>query len=200
MSLSERPWGVTVVSDNMVIVSSHIKKSLLFVKVYPTLKAGSSIQLEYPCYGVAVADGLIYTCLSNGEMRVFDQTNKQIKTVHKVDACSNVAVGPTGVVYVSEHNNDRVRAFNHGTEIFKYTDNKLKHPLGMYVDSDDNVLVCGSNSHNVQVIDKNGKLVKILLSQTDGLYSPYTISFRQSDKKLFVGGSTRQTMLVFTMG
>lgn len=68
----------------------------------------------------------------------------------------------------------------------------------MYVDGDLNVYVCVYNSHNVQVIDKNGKYMKTILSASDGLRNPRSISFRECDNTLVVGGQSK--LLVFKLG
>ena len=65
----------------------------------------------------------------------------------------------------------------------------------MFVDDDENVLVCGQGSNNVHAVDKDGKRIKILLSAKDGLQNPCTITVRQTDNTLVVGGYTNNTLI-----
>lgn len=73
-----------------------------------------------------------------------------------------------------------------GNEIFKYSDSNLKSSVGMYIDKDDSVLVCGRLSNNVHLVDKNGKKQKIILAQKDGIVHLYTVSLSHSNQTLVV--------------
>ena len=56
----------------------------------------------------------------------------------------------------------------------------------MYVDGEDNLLVCGLKSHNVHVVRHGGGKERIVLSGEDGMDYPECISYRQSDGCLVV--------------
>ena len=71
-----------------------------------------------------------------------------------------------------------------GHVIYKYDDGDLKDPMGLYCDSEDNVLVCASN--NVQVITADGKKKCTLLRNQDGLDGPRCIVYKQSNDTLIV--------------
>ena len=67
-----------------------------------------------------------------------------------------------------------------------YKDSVLSLPLGILCDGGDNVFVCGSISHNVQVIAANGKKSGTLLSSSDGLRDPYAINYSKSESAIIV--------------
>ena len=85
--------------------------------------------------------------------------------------------------------------------IYRYSDTDLKTPVGMYVDGEDNLLVCGLNSHNVHVVQHGGGKEKILLSEKDGMNLPVCISHRQSDGCLVIGlhmlADTDKQLIIF---
>ena len=67
------------------------------------------------------------------------------------------------------------------------------------IDENENVLLCDKESHKVFLITKDDKEVREFLTEKDGLYQPYTTSFRRSDGTLVVGCINRNDILVFTL-
>ena len=70
---------------------------------------------------------------------------------------------------------------------YQYKDQELRDPCGMYVDTEDNILVCDYYSNTVQMITANGKMYGILLSSNDGIDRPCSIAYRETDDTLLVG-------------
>ena len=70
--------------------------------------------------------------------------------------------------------------------------------MGMYIDGAGNILVCEHYSNNLRVIDAKGQSSNFLLSGTDGLSYPRTVSVRPNDNTLIVGGHA-QNIVVFKM-
>ena len=64
--------------------------------------------------------------------------------------------------------------------IYRYSNRNMKTPFRMYVDGEDNLLVCEYNSDNVHMIRYDGRNQKILLSEKDGLDHPMCVSDRHS--------------------
>ena len=65
--------------------------------------------------------------------------------------------------------------------IYQYSDTDVKSPIGMYVDGEDNLLVCGATSHNVHMIRHDCRQGNILFSEKDEIHLPVCISCRPSD-------------------
>ena len=84
--------------------------------------------------------------------------------------------------------------------IYQYRDNEMKYPRGLYCDSGDNILVCGLDSNNVQVITTEGKKHCELVSATDGLMEPCIISYRERDDALIVGCRDSDHVFLFKLG
>ena len=131
----------------------------------------------------------------NGEKKktvVFNQdTSFRFKTL------MYIAVSKAGRIYVSEYTSTPTIycMLLGGKSVHSYKDSGLVYGGGMFVDGDENVLVCGYRSNNVHVIDKDGKRIKILLSAEDGLQNPHTITVRQTDNTFVVGGITNNILI-----
>ena len=79
------------------------------------------------------------------------------------------------------------------------SDPSLKLCTGINVDENENLLLCDMGSHKVFLITRDGKEVREFLTEKDGLYQPYTTSFRRSDGTLVAGCRDRKDILVFTL-
>ena len=199
IKLASCPWDIDSIADDEVVISLPGNKSLIFLKVFPKLQQVSSIQLDQKCLGVAVDGGTIFVSFNNGEVRVLDRAGNQLKNLYSLQKFKlpyYISVPKPGMLCVSENNAHTIRMLNNGEEVYTYKHSGWQYPLGMYIDGGNNVLICGYNSHNVHVIDSNGKHKKVLLTKNDGLNQPYTISFRSSDNTLVVGGIMGSNILV----
>ena len=200
--LVSRPWDIDIMADDEVVISLPHSKALIFLKVFPKLQLGSSIQLDQACRGVAVDGGSIFVSFDNGEVRILDKAGNQLKNIYSSPKFSlpyYISVPWPGMLYVSDHAAHTMQMLNNGKEVYSFKHSELKFPLGMYIDGAENVFICSYTSHNVHIIDKTGKHKKIFLTANDGLNYPYTISFRSSDNTLVVGGNMGRNLLVFKL-
>ena len=200
LKLESRPWDLCLMENDEIVITQPGAKSLLFMKVVPKLQIGSSTSLDEPCYGVAVHNGLIYVSFSNGEIRIHDRTGQQQRNDYSGFSFKSphyISVMPTGMVYVSEYGGDNVRVLKDGKEMTNYSSAAvgISRPMGMYIDGAGNILVCEFHSHNLRLIDAKRNTSNVILSRTDGLCYPRTVSVRPNDNTLIVGGQT-QTLIV----
>ena len=101
-------------------------------------------------------------------------------------------------MFVSDSETDTVRCFtSDGDVLYQYTDKELRKPRGLYADDKDNLIVCGYDSHNVQVVTAAGKTGRALLTAKNGLYCPSCVTFRPTDGTLVVGCDGRDDILVY---
>ena len=203
LKLPSYPWDLCLMENDEIVITQPGTKQLLFMKVVPKLQIGSSTSLDQTCYGVAVHNGLIYVSFSNGEIRILDRTGQQQRNVYSGFSFKRplyISVMPTGMMYVSEYGGDNIRVLKDGKEISNYSSAAvgISLPLGVYIDGAENILVCENGSHNLRLIDTKGNTSKVILSGTDGLCYPRTVSVRPNDNILIVGGDT-QTLIVSKM-
>ena len=104
----------------------------------------------------------------------------------------------SGKIYVSNWDQATVTCLkSDGTVIFEYKDPELTSPLELCVDDEDNVIVCGGSSDNIHIVTATGKKSAVILSANDGIISPRSVAYRQTDHTLIVGRFCNDNLLVF---
>ena len=210
------PWDVAPVNQHQVIVTFPLKKYLQFIQVTPSLALGHKVDLGMQCCGVAVSRESIYiSFVDSGQCKIgiSDLTGKQklmisphsykggklmFKQPYYIDVLNDEKIfvsdvgdtSNTSTVYCLESN---------GNVLYSISNPSFKRCTGVSVDENENVLLCDMRSHIVFLITRDGKEVREFLTEKDGLYQPYTTSFRRSDGTLVVGCIDRNDILVFTL-
>ena len=218
MKISSNPWGVSVLDPSSVIVPLPDNHQLQVVQVYPQLEPGRVIQLQLQwdkdCYGVAVGKGELYvTCHyrvgpTMGEIRVLGLDGK-VKRRLGVNQDGSfmftkpyyITVNSSGEkIFVSDWGAHTVTCMSvDGRVIYTYKDGSMRGPYGLLCDSEDNILVCGGMSNNVQVLTADGKRHFNFLTASDGLVCPQSIAYRDSDNTLLVGCYYSDHLLSFQL-
>ena len=198
------PWNVSVVDDNNVIVTLPDKKQLQYVQIFPSMKKGCVLQIDRECWGVVVVgDNIFVSCHNNpgdGEVRVLDKQGNIKRRLGVTDTGLGkptylfswpyfITVNRAGdKVFVSDFDKHTVTCMTvDGNIIYTYKDKDLRYPMGLYCDDNDNILVCGWRSNNIQMIDAGGHKAGTVVTAEDGLMLPWSIAFRKSDNTLIVG-------------
>ena len=211
-----QPWDVAPVNQHQVIVTFPFKQYLQFIQVTPSLALGHKVDLGMECRGVAVSRESIYISLADSEeckIGIYDLTGKQklmigpynyndgtllFKQPLYIDVLNDEKIfvsdvdekSNTSTVYCLESN---------GNILYSVSDPSFKLCTGISVDENENLLLCDWKSHKIFFITKDGKEVSEFLTEKDGIYKPYTTSFRRSDGTLVVGCINRNDILVFTL-
>ena len=211
-----RPWAVAPVDQHQVIVTFLFEKYLQFIQVTPSLALGHKVDLGMECWGVAVSRECIYISLADsGECKIgiYDLTGKQklmisphscndgtllFKQPYFIDVLNDEKIFVSDIDYKS--NTSTVYCLeSNGNVLYTISNPSLKWCRGISVDENENLLVYDRLSHKVFLITRDGKEVCEVLTEKDGLYMPYTTSFRRSDGTLVVGCRDHNDILVFTL-
>ena len=214
-SLQTIPWDVSAVYKNMAIITLPGVKQVQYIEVIPRLKTDRTIQLDKMCWGVHVAGEEIYiTAHDNilrgytGEVRVLDFDGNMIRRIgmNQDGSCMfhspyYLTVSPSSRnIYVSDGGSSRVWCLkSDGAVVYQYEDPDLKCPRAACVDAEDNLLVCGQVSHNVQIVTTAGRKHSTLLTANDGLQNPSSLAYRHSDASLIVGCSKSNSLFVYKL-
>ena len=210
------PWDVAPVNQLQVIVTFPEEQYLQFIQVTPSLALGHKVDLGMQCQGVAVSRESIYISLADSEeckIGIYDLTGKQklmigpysyndgkllFKQPYYIDVLDDEKIFVSDVDFKS--NTSTVYCLeSNGNVLYSLSNPSFKRCTGISVDENENVLLCDMRSHKVFLITKDGKEVREFLTEKDGLYQPYTTSFRRSDGTLVVGCIDRNDILVFTL-
>ena len=213
LRLPSMPWDVSVIDANNVIVTLPDKKRLQYIQVLPQLKAGQTIQVGKMCFGVEVSSGEIYTtCHDNpgkGEVQVLGLDGKRKRRLGIMPDGSFMFTVPQYItvsspgrkIFVSDADGSSITCMTgDGNIIYRYTDNDLKCPLGLYPDAEDNIVVCDAQSNIVKVILSDGRKSKTLLSSINqDVIHLYSITYRKRDNTLIIGCHNADTFLIFEL-
>ena len=210
------PWDVAPVNQHQVIVTFPYNKYSQFIQVTPSLALGYKVDLGMQCWGVAVSRESIYLSFNDsGECKIgiYDLTGKQklmisphsyndgklmFKKPYYIDVLNDEKICVSDVDFKS--NTSTVYCLeSNGNVLYSISNPSFKHCLGISVDENENLLVCDGLSHKVFLITKDGNEVREFLTEKDGLYQPYTTSFRPRDRTLVVTCREHNDILVFTL-
>ena len=213
----ERPYDVAVINDTAAIVSSISSEApqLHFLRVAPRLQLDSVISLDKKCFGIDVYNDTIYLSCHKynerqGHVRLLDMDGKLKGTLGVTEEQNQnyytfrrpyyVRVGRlSGNVYVSDWSADKITCLSpKGEVIYEFSHESLTSPDNFILDDRDNLLVCGSGSNILEIIN-DGQDHKCLLTAADGLYSPESLVYRQTDGVLLVGEYNRENMHLFQL-
>ena len=199
LKLKARPWDISVVDTKTVIVTLPWDKQLQYIEVFTRLTPGRVLQLDKYCWGVHVtADKIFTSCHNNpgkGEVRILDLDgnllqqlgiNKDGSFLFTYPYC--ITVSPSeNKIFVSDRGGNSVTCMTMDNDVvYKYRDSKMISSPGLYCDGGDNIIVCGADSNNLQVITTDGKKHCDLVSPREG-FKPLSISYRKRDDTLIVG-------------
>lgn len=89
-----------------------------------------------------------------------------------------------------------------GHMVYQYKDRDLKGPRGIYVDDEDNIIVCGKESSTVQVVTAAGKKHKTLLTAFDFgiIENPCPVAYRCTNRSLIIGFYGQNELYMFNLG
>ena len=212
LNLDSSPWDVSPVNSSSVMVTIPGKNQLQLIQVMPSLKIDRSINVGRRCWGVQVVDDLNYVtchnCPGEGEVLVLDMNGTVTYRLGHPDKKPSMFTGPnyitvcpsTSKMFIADCGTATVSCLlSDGTVVYQYKDHELRYPEGVVVDGGGNVIVCNWLSDNVQVIRADGTKCCHLLTSQDGVSSPYSVAYRQSDNTLVLGCYNNNNLLVYKM-
>ena len=214
---SPYPYDVSSVSDKKAVVTLSSVKRLQFIEIKPSLKTANEIQLDKKCWGVNVVDDEIYVTCSDmnrlgrntGEVRVLKLDGTLVRKLGLNEDGSflfsrpyALAVNATsGNVFVTDQYDGTVTCLNSldGTIVSQVKDSHLAGVRGVFVDDEDNVMVCGKDSNALLMITARGKLHVSVLTAIDGVKSPLSVVYRSSDNIFIVGCENSKYLITMVM-
>ena len=204
LRLQHYPWNISMINDTTIITTlpDQPGQKLQFVELTPSLTLGRALQLDKQCYGAWVHGRDIYvTCHRGGhgcegEMRILDENGKLRKRLGVNQDNTFMFARPYYItvsaksknIFVSDANQNTLTCLKtDGTIIFQYKDPELQGPMGVAVDEQDNVIVCGADSNNIHIVTNDGKKHSVFLTSKDGISNPHSVAYRQTDQTLIIG-------------
>ena len=212
-----QPWDVAPVNQQQVIVTFPHEQYLQFIQVTSSLALGDKVDIGMNCRGVAVSRESIYiSSVDSGgcKIGIYDLTGKKKRMINPYTCKDGSNLQFKKPLYIDVLNDEKIFVSDvddksktstvyclesNGNVMHSVSDPSFKLCPGISVDENENLLLCDMRSHKVFLITKDGKEVREFLTEKDGLYKPYTTSFRRSDGILVVGCRDRKDIQVFTL-
>ena len=182
----------------------------------PSFTLGHTVELGMECRGVTVSHESIYiSFVDSGKCKIgiYDTTGIRKHIIGPYNYTDGkllfktpyyITVSNDGKIFVSDVD-DKLKTStvycleSNGNIMYSVSDPSFKLCVGINVDENENLLLCDWKSHKVFLIARDGKEVREFLTEKDGLYQPYTTSFRRSDGTLVVTCRGSNDILVFTL-
>ena len=212
LGLQGKPWDVSVINNSSAIITLPVPKQLHYMQLEPSLKSGRVIQLDKICWGIAVAGEYLYVTLHDilgeGEVRILDMKGSLKRRIGVNSGGSFMFQTPyyltqsatTRKIYVSDRDTDTVTCLmSDGSTVYQYKDKDLKWPIGVCVDDEENIIVCGRASNNVHIVTASGRKHGCLLTLADGITGPVSVAYRHTDDTLIIGCWGANELLVYKM-
>ena len=218
LNLQDKPWDVSAISVNSssCIITLPDVKQLQYIEMIPRLKTGRVMQLDMKCWGIQVVGEEIYITVhknisaKTGEVRVLDLDGNLLRRtgLNQDGSCMFILpyylrVSPSSKnIYVSDLSTpSKITCLKSDCSVvYQYSDQDLKSSKGIYVDAEDNILVCGEGWRNVQIITTSGRKHSTVLTAKDRLKGPYSIAYREKDDTLIVGCWNQNNLFIYKCG
>ncbi|XP_021363823.1 E3 ubiquitin/ISG15 ligase TRIM25-like [Mizuhopecten yessoensis] len=181
------PYDLCLVNNNTVAVAVYSPGGVRVVKVEDS-KLSLSSEINMPngnnCLGITHRDGRfivgtdegeVYSVTHDGTAELLYKYNNNCWSLTqdpvKGDTLVSVNNDTTGDVAVS-----RLSAEKRHTDVMKV--GVVRGAVGIDVDREGNIYVCGDSSHNVVQMSGDGTHVRELLTSSDGMIYPWAIAVR----------------------
>lgn len=108
-------------------------------------------------------------------MRVLGLDGLDIRSMSKTGGDTYVALSASGQTIYHKDCNVIVGRRLDGVEVFRYSRPALVYPVGLGLDRQGNVYICGRESKNLHLVSGDGLRDRILLARLAGITKPYGI-------------------------
>ncbi|XP_056007542.1 uncharacterized protein LOC125666247 [Ostrea edulis] len=145
--------------------------------------------------------GMYNTNKDTGKVTRYSSSGKHILTIEHDNTGHMLYCGP---LYITENKNGDIIVSDlidykrgavvvterEGRHRFSYTgppSGSSLNPRGICTDALSHILVCDDNTHTVQMIDKDGHFLSLLLTPQHGIHTPRSLNFDDKTHLLWVG-------------
>jgi hypothetical protein len=151
--------------------------------------------------------GLYYNKTNTGKINMYNSTGQYILTIEQDNKNTELYKYPTyivenknGDIVVSDLYCGVVVTERGGRHRFSYTgppSGSTLVPQGICTDALSHILVCDRNTHTVQMIDKDGQFLCLLLTRQHGVKKPWSLDYDVKNHLLWVGSYSTNKVSVY---
>ena len=192
-------FDITAIDTSNVAVSGGGYGHTIHLIDVDCLQLTRSIDTGDWTYGMTCHGGSLICCTTSNGIRSFNMsTRKSIQIIPgpKEGFSNTYITSDNNYIYHSNYKTNSVVCYDfNGDQKWCYSNDLLKNPTGITVDSNSNIYVTGYMSNNVVVISPDGKRAKQLLGISDGINSPRGICYDIDRNHLLVANESGSSNL-----
>ena len=211
LTLPSYPSKITALGRNQVAVTLPNLQSIQVISTRADLSLLRIIKVDGNCRGICSTtdNKLVVSFIWPGKLQVLNERGtvlREIKSqtettlqrflpIHVIVVSEN----DKNVIYVSDYTGSLIKFSMTGRVLLTYEDVDLIKPNGLTATDDGDVLVCGQESHNVQVVSNSGTKERTLLCKKDGIKKPRTVCYNALKNTVYVGCSGSSQIEVYLL-
>ncbi|CAG2187471.1 unnamed protein product [Mytilus edulis] len=188
--VSHRPLDVTCIDENTVAVTHNAEPYYIEIINIVNRKTVRQIKTSNQCYGITNEKGrLLYYERGRGIQTQDVNSGSTVTTVVKVDeGVWNYVATSNDRIYHTINKTNSVTCYTvTGQKVWEYKDVSFVDSVhGVTVDNDSNVFVVSYWNNSIVVLSPDGKHVRRLLTNENGIQDPFGIHFDKGRNILMV--------------
>ncbi|XP_045186744.2 uncharacterized protein LOC123544745 [Mercenaria mercenaria] len=202
-------WGLCQTGSNELVVTLCEIQKVQFCRI-DNLLCTRSFTLDQYCRGIRYANDTLFITgegPESNELRTYTLSGGPLKTF-KIDSQGNDLFDcifhlafslDLSRIYVADTGLGMITLDEEGNKLSTVSEEKLVEIFGVSTGDCGELFMCGRHSHNVSQTDRNGTLVKEILTQSDGLSDPVSVTFITDPRRLIVTCENSNTIKVFNL-
>ncbi|VDI11001.1 Hypothetical predicted protein [Mytilus galloprovincialis] len=161
------------------------------------LKVHKSIPTENSCFGIAYSDGSLFCCIYKEGIQKISLENYNVSTMVKFDLSFGYIAVLNNNLYYTDRNTNTVTCCNtEGELLWTFTDaTYFTGPCGLSIDNKRFVYVVSSEMNRVIVLSPDEENKRVLVTDSEGLKSPYALQFDKLRNRLLVANNNSTVFL-----
>ncbi|XP_045171828.2 uncharacterized protein LOC123533913 [Mercenaria mercenaria] len=202
----DRPFGVCQTGPNDVAVSSWDGKKICLVSIGSNMTLKGSFSVGEHCRGIVHHKGELFIACGiyrggGNTVKVYDLSGRLLRNLQ----CNVVSIMHMSMKYdgsdivLAESNKGLVKLNRQGEKTSECSDPCLKTVSGVCYSTSGDLFVCCKDSNNVVQFDKDGNMIKEILTETDGIKSPASVTFVDAPERLILTFWSSNTIKVYKL-
>ncbi|XP_052818301.1 uncharacterized protein LOC128244326 [Mya arenaria] len=208
IELPGEPWDVCVLPDDQAAVTLPDKSMIQLLSTQGgQLSFEKEIKVSSGCRGIAYCNNRLYVSyVYKPSIEVMTLGGHIISTFQTDDGRPlfqnpqylTVSATTPPTIYVSDYNAHAVLQLSLDGKILReYRNEKVRNPASIVEVGLGQLLVCWKGSHTVMLLTARDGNLREILGHTDGLASPYSVSFCPHTHTIVVGMYENDSLKVF---
>ncbi|XP_052781796.1 uncharacterized protein LOC128218228 [Mya arenaria] len=199
VTLPGNPWDLCLLPGDRAVVTMPCLKKIQFVSTQQKVTLQDVVKVDVECFGIDFCDdNLIVSSTNPGKVVLMDMKGKVKKSVDSDSSGKPLFQYPnyltvtreSQTLYVSDQGTNTITKMSILLEVLQsYQDPILKYPRGLTAVGDNQLLVCGSGSYNILLLDALTGSITQLLEIEEGKEMPYIVAYCPLRKMMFVTSS-----------